>query len=128
MPPPPALDCVFSFHTTSVVILLAATVIFVPPHARTFGLDAGKSACARPSGVPLSGFWSPEPASPAATQIVTPSAAALWNAWSNESSDCVVHELSGPPHEIEITDGLCVVSWIAIVIASRKPLSVFGAK
>ncbi len=101
-------------------------MIFVPPHASTFGLDAGKSACARPSGLPLG--WSPEPASPAAQQIVTPSAAAPLNAWSYESSACDVHVFSAPPQLIEITDGLCVVSWTAIVIASRKPFVVFGVK
>jgi len=32
------------------------------------------------------------------------------------------------PQEIETTDGLRTVSWIAVVIASRNPAVVFGAK
>ena len=39
-----------------------------------------------------------------------------------------VQEDSGPPQLIEMTEGLFVVSWIAVVIASRKPASVLGAK
>jgi len=41
---------------------------------------------------------------------------------------CWVQDDSGPPQLIEMTDGLFVVSWIAEVIASRNPASVFGAK
>ena len=35
---------------------------------------------------------------------------------------------SGPPQLIEITDGRLTVSWTALLIASRKPRSVLGAK
>ena len=42
--------------------------------------------------------------------------------------DCAVHVDSGPPQLMEMTDGLLVVSWIAVVMASRKPASVFGLK
>ncbi len=41
---------------------------------------------------------------------------------------CAVHDDSGPPQLMEITEGLCVVSCTAVVIASRKPASVLGAK
>jgi hypothetical protein len=59
---------------------------------------------------------------------VTPIAAAVWNAESNAVIACCVQEDSGPPQLIETTEGLFVASWIAVVIASRKPASVLGAK
>src|SRR5262245_15187492 len=104
---------------------------FVPPQHSAEGLEPGKSAWARPSGTSpnwasWSGFSSPEPASPAAQQTDTPSAAADWNAWSNAVIACWVQFFSGLPQLIEITDGLLVVSWIAIVMASRNPLVVLG--
>src|SRR5215470_17793447 len=122
MPPPVALS-VDSFQTTSLEILLPLAAIFVPPHPSANGLDAGKSTCAFPSPTP-----SPEPLSPDAQQTVTPRAAAVCKAWSNEFIACAVQLLSGPPQLIEMTEGLLVVSWIAFVTASRKPLSVLGAK
>ena len=57
-----------------------------------------------------------------------PIVAAAWNAESNAVIACCVQDDSGPPQLIEMTDGLFVVSWIAVVIASRKPASVLGAK
>src|ERR1035438_4579707 len=71
---------------------------------------------------------SPEPLSPAATQIVTPMLAAAWNAWSNCVMAWAVQFDSAEPQLIEITEGLLTLSWTAIVMASRKPLLVFGAK
>ena len=41
---------------------------------------------------------------------------------------CDCQFASALPQEIEITDGLLVVSWAACEIASAKPESVFGAK
>jgi hypothetical protein len=55
-------------------------------------------------------------------------AAAAWNAESKAVMACCVQDDSGPPQLIEMTEGLFVVSWAAVVIASRKPASVFGAK
>ena len=95
---------------------------WVPPQASACGLDAGKSTCDRPSVTP-----SFEPLSPDAQHTVTPSTAAAWKAWSNCVIACFVHCASGAPQLIEITDG-ARLSWTAVVIASRKPRSVFGAK
>ena len=53
------------------MIVVALAFSLVPPQASTLGLEAGKSTCACPSSTP-----SLEPLSPAATQTVTPSAAA----------------------------------------------------
>src|SRR5437016_1599033 len=64
--PPPGL-----FQTVSCAIAPLAAIKRVPPHASTYGLDAGKSTFSRPLFAP-----SVEPSSPAAQQIVTPSAAA----------------------------------------------------
>src|ERR1700730_15432778 len=122
MPPPVAVSA-DSFQTTSLEILLPLVASFVPPHPSAKGLDAGKSTCAIPSPTP-----SPEPLSPAAQQTVKARTSAVLNAWSNEFIACAVQLLSGPPQLMDMTDGLLVVSWIAIVIASRNPLSVFGAK
>src|SRR5262245_19602274 len=121
-PPPVALSA-DSFQTTSLEIVFPEAVSSVPPQPKTKGLDAGKSTCAFPSSTP-----SPEPLSPDAQQTVTPKAAAVCNDWSNEVIACAVQLLSGPPQLIEITDGLFVVSWIAMVMASKKPLSVLCAK
>jgi len=63
-----------------------------------------------------------------AQQIVTPSAAASSNAWLYEVSACVVQADSGAPQLIDTTDGRRTVSCTAVVIASRNPWSVFGAK
>ena len=43
-------------------------------------------------------------------------------------TDCALHELSGPPQEIEITVIPFAVSLAAVEIASANPWSVFGAK
>ena len=55
-------------------------------------------------------------------------AAAAWNAWSNCVIACAVQFDSAAPQLIEITDGLLTLSCTAVVIASRKPWFVFGAK
>src|SRR5580693_8778499 len=43
--PPPVAPSLLanSFHTVSLAMLLPVACNFVPPHASTFGLDAGKS-------------------------------------------------------------------------------------
>ena len=69
-----------------------------------------------------------EPLSPAATVMVTPSAAADWQAASSAVMDCWVQLDSGPPQLMEMTLGLLVVSWTAVEMASMKPWSVLGAK
>src|ERR1700749_2196556 len=107
-PPPPAPPWSPSFHTTSSATPFAFAVRLVPPHASTYGLDAGKSTWFLPS-------WAPslEPLSPDATHTVTPIAAADCNTSLNALCDCAVHVDSGPPQLIEITDGLLVSSWAA---------------
>jgi hypothetical protein len=80
-------------------------VSVVPPHASEYGLEAGKSTWSAPSLTP-----SLEPLSPAATHTLTPTAAADCSALLYDCSDCAVHDDSGPPQLMEITDGLCVVS------------------
>src|SRR4051812_27054592 len=122
-PPPVALVFAFSFHTTSSLIALPAALIRVPPQPSANGLEAGKSTCGLPSPTP-----SVEPLSPAAQHTVTPIAAAAWNAWSNCVIACAVQFDSAEPQLIEITDGLLTLSCTAVVIASRKPWLVFGAK
>src|SRR6185312_6243248 len=122
MPPPVAPPCGCSFHTLSTAVLPVMRRL-VPPQARTNGSEAGKSTCCLPSVTP-----SVEPLSPDAAQTVTPSAAAAGNASSYAVIDCGVKRSSGPPQLIETTDGLFFVSCTALVIALRKPASVFGAK
>src|SRR5438874_543268 len=122
-PPPVALVAGFSFQTVSLVMAAPAPTSFVPPQPSANGLEAGKSACCFPSAAP-----SPEPPSPDAQQTVTPRAAAVWNAWSKFAIAWPVQFFSGLPQLIEMTDGLWAASWVAIVIASRNPLIVFGAK
>src|SRR5262249_12476533 len=114
--PPPA------FQTTSLERAPFFTLMRVPPQAPTCGLEAGKSRGERPSFSP-----SLDPLSPDAQQTVMPSIAAAWNAWSNCVVACAVHRASGAPQLIEIADGPRL-SWVAVVIASRKPRSVLGAK
>ena len=65
---------------------------------------------------------------PEATQTVMPMAAASWNAASKAVIDCCVQDDSALPQLMEITEGLFVVSWIAVVIASRNAASVLAAK
>ena len=123
--PPPVAPSLFasSFHTVSLLMLLPEATNFVPPQASTLGLEAGKSTWFSPSVTP-----SVEPSSPAATQTVTPMAAAAWNASSMEVMACCVQEDSGPPQLMETIDGLLVLSCTAVVIAFRKPASVLSAK
>ena len=71
MPPPVAPPSVPSFQTTSLEIVVPLAFNRVPPHARTLGLEAGKSTWAWPSLTP-----SLDPLSPAATVMVIPNAAA----------------------------------------------------
>src|SRR5581483_11219056 len=115
--PPP-----LSVHTVSVGLLLEP-VRLVPPQPMALGLEAGKSTCSDPSVTP-----SLAPPSPEATHTGSPIATASANASSMACIACAVQLDSGPPQLIEITVGLCVVSCTAVVIASRKPWSVFGAK
>src|ERR1700735_374450 len=122
-PPPNSLPSTASFQTVSLVITPPEAARLVPPQASACGLDAGKSTLLPPSVTP-----SLEPLSPDATQTVMPSAAAAWNAESKPVKACRVQLDSGPPQLIEMTEGLFTVSWIAVVIASRKPASVLGAK
>ena len=123
-PPPvaPSLAAV-SFQTTSLVIVEPEPSSLVPPQQRTLGLEPGKSTWLAPSVTP-----SVEPLSPAATVMVTPSAAAAWQAASSAFADCAVQVDSGPPQEMEMTEGLLVVSWTAVEMASMKPWSVLGVK
>src|SRR5262249_111152 len=100
-PPPVAPPVAPSFHTTSFVMLFPDASSRVPPHARAYGLEAGKSTCATdPSTPPF------DPPPPAAQPTVTPMAAAAWKAWSYACIDCGVHDDSGPPQLIEMTEGL----------------------
>src|ERR1700761_2836311 len=95
----------------------------VPPQARTCGLDAGKSTLLLPSLTP-----SLDPSSPEATVMVMPSAPAEAQALSRAvSADCVQAD-SGAPQLMEMTEGLLVVSWTAVVMASMNPWSVLGVK
>src|SRR6202008_789740 len=96
---------------------------WAPRRAGPFGREAGKSTCTLPPATP-----SDEPLSPDATQMVTPIAAAAWKAWSYCVIACVVQLLSAAPQLMEITDGLLTLSCTAVVMASRKPAVVFGAK
>ncbi len=123
-PPPVAPSLVeSSFQTTSFESVVPEAEICVPPQARTCGLEAGKSTWLAPSETP-----SVEPLSPQATVTVMPSRAAAWQALSRAVMACWVQEDSGPPQEMEMTLGLLVVSWTAVVMASTKPWSVLGAK
>jgi hypothetical protein len=94
----------------------------VPPQASACGLEAGKSTCS-PLATP-----SLEPLSPHAMHTVMPSKAAAWKASSIALMACAVQVDSAPPQLMEMTSGLFAVSCIAVVTASRKPASVFGAK
>ena len=71
-------------------------------------------------GVPLE-TPSVEPSSPEAASTVTPMVEASSHAELNALSACCVQELSGPPQLMETTEGFSVVSWTAVVSASRKP-------
>ena len=111
-----------SFQTVSELItpVPASPRRLVPPQASACGLDAGKSTwmplC--PSLLPLS---------PAATQTVTPSAAASAMAWSRAVRACAVQESSDWPQLMLTTVGVGVAC-TAVVTASTKPWSVLGAK
>jgi hypothetical protein len=59
--------------------------------------------------------------SPEAQNTVTPTAAASWNAWSMAVMAWSVHADSAAPQLIEMTEGLCTLSWTALVTASRNP-------
>jgi hypothetical protein len=66
--------------------------------------------------------------SPLAAVTVTPRAAPAAHASSNACIAWLVQDDSGPPQLMLITLGLFVVSWIAVVTASKNPWSVLGAK
>ena len=114
--PPPVAPSLFaiSFHTTSDAIVVPFATSLVPPQASTWGLDAGKSTL---FPVPPS----PDPLSPEAAVMVTPSAAAAWQALSRAVIACGVQADSCAPQLIEMTLGLLVLSWTAVEIASMKP-------
>ena len=99
--------------------------------ADEFGAAAGEDV--RAGGGEVDVCWpsvtpSVEPLSPAATVMVTPRAAADWQAASSAVMACAVQLDSGPPQLMEMTLGLLVVSWTAVVMASMKPWSVLGVK
>ncbi len=94
----------------------------MPPQASACGLEAGKSACGWPS-VPRSAL----PLSPAATVTVTPSAAASAKAWSSAVRAWAVQESSDWPQLMLTTVGVGLAC-TAVVTASTKPRSLFGAK
>src|SRR5262249_51631349 len=95
----------------------------VPPQARAYGLEAGRSTCALRSLIP-----SDEPLSPEATVTVTPSSAASRRALFIAFFSEVRQLLSGPPQLMEMTEGLFTESWAASVIAWMNPCVVLGAK
>src|ERR1700722_14467105 len=100
--PPP---CDWAFHTTSVAMLEPLPTRWMPPQARTCGLEAGKS-----TWFPVSLTPSDAPLSPAATVMVMPSATADWQAASSAAMAWAVQSISADPQEIEITLGLYLVS------------------
>src|ERR1700731_2726568 len=91
----------------------------VPPQARMWGLEEGKSAWFWPSVTP-----SLEPLSPAAAVMVIPRAAADWQAASSAFIACAVQLDSAAPQLMEMTLGLLTVSWTAVAMGSMKPWSV----
>src|SRR5581483_1827064 len=101
--PPPLAPLVASpsFHTSSLAMAVPLAWRLVPPQARAYELEAGKSTWLPPSVSP-----SLEPLSPEATHTVMPIAAAAWKAWSMAVIACCVQVDSGPPQLIEITEGL----------------------
>ena len=113
-----------SFHTVSELITPVPGLPrrLVPPHASACGLDAGKSTWA-----PLPLCPSLLPLSPAATQTVTPSAAASAMAWSRAVRAWAVQASSDWPQLMLTTVGVGVAC-TAVVTASTKPWSVLGAK
>src|SRR5579884_418968 len=116
---PPPED--WSFQTTSCEIWLPLASSSVPPQESTCGLDAGKSTV-------LVLVPSLEPLSPDATVMVTPRAAADWQALSSAVMEDCDQLDSGPPQLMESVDGLFAVSWTAVVMASINPWSLLGAK
>src|SRR5438445_8904214 len=74
-----------SFHTMSGCVPPLCGIV-VPPTASTYGLPLGKSTYACPSCTP-----SPEPSSPAATQLVRPMCAASRSVSLTCLSNCLVH-------------------------------------
>ena len=123
-PPPvaPPLDPSFQTVSADTAPVAVFTRRLVPPQASACGLDAGKSAWAFPS-VPRS----PLPLSPAAAVTVTPSAAASANAWSSAVRAWPVQESSDWPQLMLTTVGVGLAC-TAVVTASTKPRSLFGAK
>src|SRR5262245_65989818 len=97
-PPPVAPPCGWPFRTVSDVMVEPEPCRLVPPQARTCGLEAGKSTWFLPSVTP-----SDEPLSPEATVIVTPRAAADWQAASSAFMACAVQLTSAAPQEMEMT-------------------------
>src|ERR1700691_2323896 len=94
--PPPVAPSLLanSFHTTSETSVEPLASSWFPPQASTCGLDAGKSTL-----LPVAP--SVEPLSPAATVMVTPSAAADWQAASSAALGCGVPHCAGPPPAVD---------------------------
>src|SRR5260370_42548824 len=89
-----------------------------PPQPVTPGSDAGYRTSAGCS----------DPLSPEETRIVTPSTGASVLMASLMLFIAEPHPLSSPAQLMDNTEGLFVVSWIAVVMASTHPCSSFGAK
>src|SRR5712672_310980 len=104
-PPPLAPPAAPSFHTVSLRTSPLTACRLVPPHASTCGLEAGKSTCRPASPTPPL-----DPLSPEATHTVIPISAAAWNAPSSADMAWGVHDASGPPQLIEMTEGLFLSS------------------
>ena len=121
--PPPVAPPPASFHTVSRAMRPAVAVSRVPPQPSACALEAGKSTWLAPSPTP-----SPEPLSPAAAQTVTPRATAVCSASSSAPRACADQRASGAPQLIDSTEGWCVLSCRAWLMASAKPASELGAK
>jgi len=123
MPPPVPWPLPVSLQTSSDVIASPDVVISVPPQPIAQGLDAGYCTWSAPSLAPLVARLSP-----AATNTEIRSVAASWNAASIAWRVAADQAVSFTPQLIEITVTSWVVSWMAVVTASTKPVKLAGAK
>src|SRR3979490_787133 len=121
--PPPVAPPLGLFHTFSAVMVVGGVASGrVPPQAGACGLERASWAGCGPSVWP-----SVLPLSPLAAHTVTPSAAASAKAWSIAVRAWAVHWSSDWPQLMLTADGVGVAC-TAVLTASRKPRSVFGAK
>src|SRR6266536_3227068 len=113
-----------SFQTRSEVMapVEVSPSRLVPPQARTYGSDAGKSQCSAPSATP-----SVAPLSPVAAHTVIPSAAASEKISSIASVVWPGHLSSDAPQLVLIAVGVGF-AWTAVENASIWPCAVLGAK